>query len=136
MVQSDPTNELILFLMKEKNPPSSEFVETLLKAFVDGASFQIGSNVSDPILIANFLGIFKATKDLVSKIAQFTEKALPPMTKEGKKNLIETPAIASMLSSPIVAPVLSRIEPTFAAAPALAEAAAEDKFCDNVRCFN
>jgi hypothetical protein len=74
MMQSDPTNELIVFLRKEKNQPSSEFVETLLKAFVDGASFHNGSNVSDPILIVNFLEIFKATKDLVSKIAQFTEK--------------------------------------------------------------
>ena len=135
MVQSDPTNELIVFLRKEKNPPSSEFVETLLKAFVDRASFHNGSNVSDPISILNFLEIFKATKDLVSKIAQFTEKALHPMTNEEEKNLIETPAIASMLSFS-VAPVPSRIESTSAAAQALAEAAAKEKPLENVRSFN
>ena len=84
-MQSDPTNELILFLRNEKNPPSSEFVETLLKAFVDGASFQNGSNVSDPILIANFLGIFKATKDLVSKIAQFNEETSPSYNERRKE---------------------------------------------------
>ena len=132
MVQSDPTNELILFLRKEKNPPSSEFVETLLKGFADGASFKNVSNVSDPILIAKFLGIFKATKDLVSQIAQFTEKALPPMTNEEEKNLIETPAIASVLFFPVV-PAPSRIQSTSAAVPALAEAAIEEKSRGDVR---
>ena len=91
MVQNDPTNELIFFLHKDKYSPSFEFVENILKAFVNWASLIKIANILDPTLITVVLEIYKATEDFVSQISKFTEKALPPMTNEEEKNWLKRP---------------------------------------------
>lgn len=65
----DALNQL---LGTEKHPLSSEFVETILKAFVNGEAF-------DTAGIKNFLKLFTATENFVSQVAKLSKKAFPFM---------------------------------------------------------
>ena len=145
MVQckSDITNEMISLIQLKQDLPNIDFVTALLKAFVNVSSLDQYNDIHhvfNPATITTFLGVYEATKDYISYVGKITEQAStpsPPMINEGEKNLMESPvAIASGLPSFPVAPVPSWIEPTFAAAPAPAEAAAEEKPQNDVRCYN
>ena len=145
MVQckSDITNEMISLIQLKQDLPNLDFVTALLKAFVNVSTldqYNETHHAFNPATITTFLGVYEATKNYTSYVAKITKQASTPSStimNEGEKNLMESPAItSSVLPSFPVAPVPSRIEPTFSAAPALAEAAAEETPHDDVRCYN
>jgi hypothetical protein len=127
MVHCDSTIDLLIPVLRtEKTLPSLKFVKTILKAFINGIALEKRSeyHVFDPTTIKTFLGVYEATGNFISDIAKISEQA--PLSSAH---------VSAALSIPVVAPVPSRIGPTFSAVPA-PKAATEKKSLDNVTCFN
>ena len=129
MVQYNATIDALMTLIRrEKCPPSSEFVQAILMAFLNGPASNKtnGSHTPDSESIKFFLEIYSVTENLISHVTNLNEKAsLPNPTRVAKESI------------PIVAPISSALPAASAAAKAFFPAAAAvAKFRAQVICFN
>jgi len=98
---------LMTLIRKEKCPPSSEFVQAILMAFLNGSASNKTnwSHTPDSESIASFLEIYSATENLISRVTKLTEKASP-----------RNPTRIAEKSIPIVVPFCSALPAASAAA--------------------